>query len=55
MKTPPTQPHIPPNAWKHRFKEGEPILLKGIGFMVVKINKRGMTLRHVSATSPQPT
>ena len=48
-----------PNGWKHKFKEGEPLALKGTDFtdfILIKINNRGLTLHRANppALAPEP-
>lgn len=34
-------------GWKATFTDGETIVIKGIGFYVAAVNRRGITLRRV--------
>jgi len=46
---------IPLTGWKREFQDGELIPIKGHGFSVVKITKRGLALRHVKSPSHSDT
>lgn len=42
---------IPLTGWKRDFADKEIIPIKGHGFMVVSVTKRGLALRHVRPES----